>query len=237
MLFQVPVDADVLEIVGEQLTAGGDKNSNNKNNNGATSRRPTVTCLVRTGGESSDQQQRSVEDGEEEREEFLRVPTPAGESVTKRTGCLPLNRASFSDARRRASSIFSVNSTTLRLSFAKAIRGRSMRSSDGTNVTSLVVQSASPRASRSTASSSAETKKELKLARISLCIVWLFLFCHFWKLIPTFYSTFLDTEQGTEKQQLGISVVWPHWVEVLEELSHTLITLNSSLNFLIYIIL
>ena len=35
-----------------------------------------------------------------------------------------------------------------------------------------------------------ETTKELRLARISLCIVWLFIFCHVWKLIPTVYETF-----------------------------------------------
>ena len=88
-------------------------------------------------------------------------------------------------------------------------------------------------------SSTSETKKELRLARISLCIVWLFLFCHVWKLVPTIYSTFIadDSENQNEDMALGITVVWPDWLHVIENISHTLITLNSSLNFLIYIVL
>ena len=31
-------------------------------------------------------------------------------------------------------------------------------------------------------------KKESRLARISISIVWLFIFCHVWKLIPTIYE-------------------------------------------------
>ena len=30
---------------------------------------------------------------------------------------------------------------------------------------------------------------------------------------------------------------WPRWVEVLEGISHTLITVNSSLNFFIYLVI
>ena len=87
--------------------------------------------------------------------------------------------------------------------------------------------------------SSSETKKELRLARISLCIVWLFLFCHVWKLVPTFFSTFLDDSnmENDEDMALGIRVEWPEWLYMVENISHTLITLNSSLNFLIYIVL
>ena len=87
--------------------------------------------------------------------------------------------------------------------------------------------------------SSTETKKELRLARISLCIVWLFLFCHVWKLVPTFYSTFIDdsNDENDELKTLGIRVEWPEWLNTIENVSHTLITLNSSLNFLIYIVL
>lgn len=77
-----------------------------------------------------------------------------------------------------------------------------------------------------------ETKKELRLARISLCIVWLFIFCHVWKLIPTAYETFF-----TEHSGVGINIEWPYWLTIVKEISHTLITINSSLNFLIYVVL
>ena len=32
-------------------------------------------------------------------------------------------------------------------------------------------------------------------------------------------------------------VEWPRWVEVLDGISHTLITVNSSLNFFIYLVI
>lgn len=79
---------------------------------------------------------------------------------------------------------------------------------------------------------SSETKKETKLARISLCIVWLFIFCHVWKLIPTAYETFFTEEMG-----VGLQIDWPYWLTIVKEISHSLITINSGLNFLIYIVL
>ena len=79
---------------------------------------------------------------------------------------------------------------------------------------------------------SSETKKETKLARISLCIVWLFIFCHVWKLIPTAYETFFTEDMG-----VGLNIEWPYWLTIVKEISHSLITINSGLNFLIYIVL
>ena len=79
---------------------------------------------------------------------------------------------------------------------------------------------------------SSETKKETRLARISLCIVWLFIFCHVWKLIPTTYETFFTDDGG-----VGLKIDWPDWLTIVKEISHTLITINSALNFLIYIVL
>lgn len=76
-----------------------------------------------------------------------------------------------------------------------------------------------------------EKKKELRLVRISLCIVWLFIFCHIWKLIPTFYTTFIS-----EDTNVGFDVVWPDWLTIIDRISTTFITLNSSLNFLIYVV-
>lgn len=73
--------------------------------------------------------------------------------------------------------------------------------------------------------------KEKRLAYISLYIVWLFIFCHFWKLIPTAYEViFRDDEVGLADFD------WPKWIVVIEKTSHTLITINSSLNFLIYVV-
>jgi len=79
--------------------------------------------------------------------------------------------------------------------------------------------------------SAREKKKEIRLVRISLCIVWLFIFCHIWKLIPTFYTTFIS-----EDNNVGFDVVWPDWLTIIDRISTTFITLNSSLNFLIYVV-
>jgi len=69
-------------------------------------------------------------------------------------------------------------------------------------------------------------RRESRLTRISLTIVWLFLFCHIWKLIPTAYEVFYARDQK-----------FPVWMDYIKRLSHALIVLNSSLNFLIYVML
>ena len=75
-----------------------------------------------------------------------------------------------------------------------------------------------------------ERAQEKRLTRISISIVWLFLFCHCWKLIPTIYESLLS-EDGMDHDN------WPFVVIVIEHLSHMLITLNSAINFLIYLVL
>ena len=82
-----------------------------------------------------------------------------------------------------------------------------------------------------------ETKKELRLARISICIVWLFIFCHVWKLIPTAYETFVLEKEADSDSVQDESKEWPKWLEVINQLTNTLITINSSLNFIIYVLL
>ena len=73
-------------------------------------------------------------------------------------------------------------------------------------------------------------RQEQKLTRISILIVWLFLFCHIWKLFPTAYEAGYSTD--------GLSHTdWPFWVLIVEYLSHLLITLNSTINFLIYAVM
>lgn len=79
---------------------------------------------------------------------------------------------------------------------------------------------------------SREIRKELRLARISLWIVWLFIFSHVWKLIPTAYETFVAEDRGVEFHS-----VWPKWLKLVESISHSLITINSSLNFIVYVVL
>lgn len=69
-------------------------------------------------------------------------------------------------------------------------------------------------------------KREVRLTRISLAIVWLFLFCHFWKFIPSIYELAYRDEQE-----------FPAWVKNIQHVSHVLIVLNSSVNFLIYVAL
>ena len=72
--------------------------------------------------------------------------------------------------------------------------------------------------------------KERRLARISITIVWLFIVCHVWKLIPTIYECF-NSENGLEVPE------WPFGLVVIEYISHSLIVLNSAVNFLIYVFL
>lgn len=68
-------------------------------------------------------------------------------------------------------------------------------------------------------------RRERRLTRISLCIVWMFLFCHIWKLVPTAYEVLYGDDH------------FPVWTHYIKHLSHALIVLNSSVNFLIYILL
>ena len=69
-------------------------------------------------------------------------------------------------------------------------------------------------------------RRENRLTRISLAIVWLFLFCHIWKIIPSAYE-----------MAIGPVRAGPAWMEHIQQVSHGLIVLNSSVNFLIYVLL
>ena len=69
-------------------------------------------------------------------------------------------------------------------------------------------------------------QRETRLTRISLMIVWLFMFCHIWKLIPTFYEVFYGEVNFAELK----------WLQNIKDISHALIVLNSSVNFLIYVV-
>lgn len=71
-------------------------------------------------------------------------------------------------------------------------------------------------------------KAENRLTRISMAIVWLFIFCHAWKLIPTIYDGIAATKNGSGGGK------WPEWLSYINDISHTLIVFNSAVNFLIY---
>ncbi len=77
--------------------------------------------------------------------------------------------------------------------------------------------------------SKAHRRRERRLARISISIVWLFVVCHVWKLIPTAYEA-LHSDDGLNVDS------WPFWLIIIEHVSHTLITFNSAVNFLIYVL-
>ena len=72
--------------------------------------------------------------------------------------------------------------------------------------------------------------QEARLTRISLCIICLYLVCHIWKLIPTFYEAFT----GDVDNPLP---AWPDWLDTIKNLSHVLVVFNSAVNFLLYLIL
>ena len=70
---------------------------------------------------------------------------------------------------------------------------------------------------------------ENRLTRISLGIVYLFIICHVWRLIPTVYEA-LFSEDGT------VITNWPKWLLHVYHLSHTLIVFNSAVNFILYVV-
>ena len=72
--------------------------------------------------------------------------------------------------------------------------------------------------------------QEARLTRISLSIICLYLICHIWKLIPTFYEAF----NGDVENPLP---AWPDWLDTIKNLSHVLVVFNSAVNFLLYLIL
>jgi len=76
---------------------------------------------------------------------------------------------------------------------------------------------------------------ENKLTRISLAIVWMFIFCHVWKLIPTLYEAMQNSDKTEEEENEKTD--WPQWYYVINNVAHLLIVFNSAVNFLIYSIL
>ena len=75
----------------------------------------------------------------------------------------------------------------------------------------------------------AKISVENRLTRISLGIVYLFIVCHIWRLIPTVYEAFFSKD-GT------VLSAWPKWLFHVYHLSHTLIVFNSAVNFILYVV-
>jgi len=69
-------------------------------------------------------------------------------------------------------------------------------------------------------------KREIKLAKVSVAIVAVFVICHGIRWIPNIW----------EFAHIGSAEAysWPKWVEYMTNLSHLTTTLNSSVNFYIY---
>ena len=66
---------------------------------------------------------------------------------------------------------------------------------------------------------------ESRITRIALGIVWLYIFCHAWKLVPTMYEAMYGYNG------------WPEWLLHINDISHTFIVFNSAVNFLLYTVL
>ena len=73
-------------------------------------------------------------------------------------------------------------------------------------------------------------KQEDRLSRISVGIVSLYIICHIWRIVPTAYEA-IYSEEGFLLSK------WPTWLIHIYHLSHLLIVTNSSINFLIYVVL
>ena len=67
--------------------------------------------------------------------------------------------------------------------------------------------------------------KEARLTRIALGIVSLYLLCHIWRLVPTIYELIYGSEES------------PKWIDHMTGFSHSMIVLNSAINFLLYLVL
>jgi len=83
-----------------------------------------------------------------------------------------------------------------------------------------------------TASTSSE-KTEQHLTYLLVSIVAVFLACHSTKFFLVFYRE-LDVKGSTDNQDSSCVESFPGWMHIAAPISHLLLVLNSSLNFLIY---
>ena len=67
---------------------------------------------------------------------------------------------------------------------------------------------------------------ELRLAKVSLMIVFVFIICHSARWIPNIYELY--------SRVISDDLIWSPWVESVTNVSNFLVVLNSSVNFFIY---
>ena len=72
----------------------------------------------------------------------------------------------------------------------------------------------------------------LRLTRISIILIFIYILCHMWKIPPSIYEAWYYMVYDTTTM-----VPWPDWLEVLNDISHVLIQANSAFNFIIYLVL
>ncbi len=149
----------------------------------------------------------------------FRLPEPAGASARLNLSLSSLSSTMLNEADVRVSTCLTwvAATVTARLSFSRD-RGES---SGFTHPHGS--EAASGGGGRGAGGSSLLRRGERRLTRIAMAIVWLFLVCHMWKIIPTIFEAVY-----------GTSVGWPAWLWKVKDLSHTLIVLNSAVNFLLY---
>ena len=72
---------------------------------------------------------------------------------------------------------------------------------------------------------------EILLAKVSLLIVAVFVFCHTIRWIPNIYELI---QRLCTSDNIIDQIEWPSWVEYVTSISHFLIVFNASINFYIY---
>lgn len=112
----------------------------------------------------------------------------------------------------------------------------SNKDNNGVSTSLLVVpnqtsgsSSASNRAGAPNNKATSLRKREVTLSKVSIYIVFVFLFCHSVRIIPNTYEMVFTYIQDDKSP-----LIFPQWVRRCTNLSHLLVTLASSVNFYIY---
>jgi hypothetical protein len=97
--------------------------------------------------------------------------------------------------------------------------------------TSIISFTSNPESTRRNVMNKRIKPSEILLAKVSLLIVAVFVFCHTIRWIPNIYELI----QRLWTSDINIDKIeWPPWVECITNISHFLIVFNASINFYIY---
>ena len=97
--------------------------------------------------------------------------------------------------------------------------------------TSIISFTSNPESTRRNVMNKRIKPSEILLAKVSLLIVAVFVFCHTIRWIPNVYELI----QRLWTSDINIDKIeWPPWVECITNISHFLIVFNASINFYIY---